>query len=218
MPYKRTKPTDWNKFIFNRPTNPIIKLFYFNVEFRAYKRLLKNATFNETPAILELGSASGYISKKLCHVFGSKTVTLVDSNEAMLNIAKRTFKNVTVNAEFILANFFNYQFKKTFQLVHSGGVLEHFDPGQQDQLVKIHADLLSPGGYCIIFVPTPTSSYKMIRKIAEFLHLWIYTDEIPMPESRLVEIMERNGLTILDSTYFWKHYWLSEIGVIAQKN
>jgi SAM-dependent methyltransferase len=217
MPYKRTEPTNWNKFQFNRPSNPFIKWFYFDVELRAYRSLLKYASFSDHPSILELGSASGYITKKLSLILNSKNVVLVDSNESMLSISKKTFRDAPVNAEFVEGDFFKYDFKETFDLVHSGGVIEHFEPEKQFQLAKIHADLLAPGGYCIIFVPSPTPVYRFVRKIIELLHLWNYTDEIPMTESELIEMVEKTGLRVLASTYFWKHYWLSEVGVIAKK-
>ena len=217
MSYTRTEPTDWNKYHNNRPTNPLVRWFFLDVMVKAYKQLLKRASFSCQPSILELGSGTGYVTKELSLFLKSKKVTLVDANQGMLRISKKTFENIPVNVKYIKSDIFALDIKEKFDLVHSGGVIEHFNPKQQYELVKLHADLLVMGGYCIIFVPTPTFSYSILRKFAEIMHLWKYTDEIPMTESELIEIVKKVGLKVLATNYFWKNYWLSEVGVIAQK-
>jgi len=217
MSYSRTKPTDWNKYLHNRPSNPFVRWFFLDVVVNAYKQLLKYASFPDHSSILELGSGTGYVTKEMSVLLKSKRVTLVDSNPGMLNISKTTFKNIPVKAEFIKSDFFVLDIREKFNLVHSGGVLEHFDQKKQFELVKLHSDLLLPGGYCIIFVPTPTLSYRVSRKLAEIMHLWKYTDEIPMTESELIKIVQKAGLKVLATNYYWKNSWLSEVGVIAQK-
>lgn len=217
MYYSRTKPTDWDKYHHNRPTNPLIKWFFLDVMVNAYKKLLKNASLSKCSSIIELGSGTGYVTKELSLLLNSDRITLVDSNAGMLEISKNTFKGVPVSAKFINSDFFDLKIKDKFDLVHSAGVVEHFTPSKQLELIKLHANLLSPNGYCIIFVPTPTLSYRFFRKLAETIGVWKYTDEIPMTESELVSIVYKAGLTVLATTYFWKNYYLSEVGVIAKK-
>lgn len=215
--YQRTAPTNWDKYHHNNPTNFFVKWFFLDVMVKAYNRLLAHAQIPANSSILELGSGTGYVTKELICSLQSTSATLVDFNQGMLDISENTFSGTSIKTTFIQSDFFNLNISAKFNLVHSGGVIEHFEPSKQLELVKIHANFLKSNGYCIIFVPTPTSSYRFFRRFAEILGVWKYTDEVPMTEEELIAVVEKSGLKVLASTYFWKSYYLSEVGVLAQK-
>jgi cyclopropane fatty-acyl-phospholipid synthase-like methyltransferase len=192
------------------------KKLFFDKMARAYLKLLEKAQFNKPISILELGCGSGYMNLKIAERFPVQRIVAVDSNKKMLEVAKNTLKQFKGEKEFILGDFFKLNLKEEFDLVHSGGAVEHFEDQARQTLVKIHANYVKQGGCCIIYTPTPTKSYWFFRRLREWLRIWPFTDEWPVSEKILTQEMKLAGLTVLDSNYFWPHY-LTEVGVIARK-
>jgi len=185
--------------------------------FNAYQKLLDKARFKTSISILELGSGTGYTSLQIAKKIPTKKITLVDNNNKMLDVSRKTLRLAKCKKEFINKDLFHLDLKEKFDLVHSAGLVEHFGGQKKERIFNLHAQLTKPGGYCIIYAPTPTASYRILRKTAELLGTWKYTDEIPLTEKELTQAVKRTGLKIIDVNYFWKHYWLSEVGILAQK-
>jgi cyclopropane fatty-acyl-phospholipid synthase-like methyltransferase len=214
---KKLIPTDWNRYVNNKPSNFLVRSFFLDTVSNAYTKLLKKASLNEPVSILELGSGTGYTNLKLSQALPTKKIVLIDLNRHMLNISKQTLRPVNCEKIFINQNFLEFKLKEKFDLVHSQGVVEHFQGENQKKLFSLHMQLLKPGGYCIIFAPTPTITYRLLRKTAEMSKRWKYTDEVPIPKELLLQKVKQTGLEIVDTTYFWKYRWLSEVGVLAKK-
>jgi cyclopropane fatty-acyl-phospholipid synthase-like methyltransferase len=140
----------------------------------------------------------------------------VDFNEKMINIARETLVGVQCQKEFIREDFFKIKLSAEYDLVHSQGVIEHFTAEKRLELLKLHAQATKPGGYCLIYAPTPTRSYCFFRKMAEILRAWPFTDEIPLTKNVIINEMQSLGFTLLKTNYFWP-YLLTEVGIIFQK-
>ena len=84
-----------------------------------------------------------------------------------------------------------------YDIVHSQGLLEHYTPEKQGQLIRLHRDLLAPDGIAVILVPTPSLTYRFWRGLLEKLNQWIYTDEVPLSREEFIRQLEDSGLEIL---------------------
>ncbi len=214
MPRRIT--TDWDSYAHFEPTNPLVRKLFLDPMFRAYRGLLKHASFDGPVSILELGSGTGYITRRICRVLPTRKVTLVDSNQRMLEISRQTFSAVECEKQFIHSDVFEMDLDERFDLVHSAGVVEHFEDARRAELLRLHASFLLDGGYCIVYAPTPTPAYLFWRTVVEALDLWPYHDEVPLTRNQLVREGEQAGLRILSVNTFWD-YFLTEVGFIARK-
>jgi cyclopropane fatty-acyl-phospholipid synthase-like methyltransferase len=207
-----SRVTDWNIYTRNHPRHFWNRCFFLQPLFRSYLKLLQDII---PQSIIELGCGTGYISYLLAKKYHPDSLFLVDSNRSMLNIAAEVTQNISCPKKLLLKNFLSLKLHSHFDLVHSAGVIEHFSGSEQKQLIQLHADLLKPHGYCLIFVPTPTFSYRFIRKLCEIFRIWPYPDETPLKLEQLTPMLQKAGLTVIRHTYFWRHFWLSELGVLA---
>jgi cyclopropane fatty-acyl-phospholipid synthase-like methyltransferase len=208
--------TDWDKYE-SDPNSFFTRYFFLNSVISAYSDLLADLDFEKPIEILEFGCGTGYIDKWLCQKFNVKNVTLIDSNKRMLNIAKKTLSKVQCETEFIEMDFFNFKTSKQYDIVHSQGVIEHFEPKKRYALLKKHYDSTKPGGYCIVYSPTPSKPYLFFRKLAEKSGFWKFPDEVPLDDKIIIEEMTSLGFIKIKSNVFWK-YFLTEVGIIFKKD
>jgi len=175
---------------------------------------LCTTVFDDPVSILELGCGPAYIARRLTEHIPTRRLVLVDSNPAMIEIAKQTFQGYTCDVEFIESNFFQMNLTEKFDLVYSIGVVEHFDSTARAQLLRIHADHVREGGYCMVYVPTPLPSYLFFRALARCLGRWEHDDETPLSREQLVGEIRQAGLQVLDVNHVWRYY-LTQVGIIA---
>lgn len=169
--------------------------------FEVYLKLLKNRKLTKKINIIELGSGTGKISLKLCKFFRNCTCTLVDYSKDALELSKRKFEeNKIFNQKFIYANALEFKTKNKYDIVHSGGLIEHFYGYKLDKIIKKHVEVCKKNGLIIIMVPAPLLWYKIYRKIMEKIGSWPKNIEYPMDESCLIKVVEKNGIKVLDST------------------
>jgi cyclopropane fatty-acyl-phospholipid synthase-like methyltransferase len=163
---------------------------------------------------MELGSGTGYNSYNLAKEFKVSKVTLVDSNKTALAASKKRFKNLKVE----LINDDVMELKKIgkYDLVHSQGLIEHFQGSNLNKIISIHANYVKKGGYLLLFYPTPTITYKVIRKVAELLKLWIFFDEVPLKSEYVKSLVEKKGFKLVNSTRILK-YTITEDGLLFKK-
>ncbi|MFQ5907543.1 MAG: class I SAM-dependent methyltransferase [Thermoplasmata archaeon] len=184
--------------------------------YRGYRDLLGRANFTGPISVLELGAGTGYTTLRLCEKLPVRKVTLVDSNGAMLRTAEGTLDGVRCEKTFLEEDVLDLALEERFDLVHSAGLVEHFETRDRRKLLELHADRTRPGGYCIVYAPTPTLSYRFWRRLAEGMNVWLYTDEVPLPRDVLVREVAEAGLEVLGTNHFWRGF-LTEAGVIARR-
>ena len=209
------KPTNWDRYS-SSPKSFIAKYFFLNLVVKSYERLLKNIKFDKPIKILEFGCGTSYINLFLSRRFKVKKIIGIDSNKKMLNISKQTLSKLSCDKKFINENFFKIKLAEQYDIVHSQGVIEHFERVERLELLKKHFDATKKGGFCIIYAPIPTGYYIFFRKLAEILNTWKYTDEVPLDKTTIIEEMEAIGFTTLNIDYFWK-FFLTEVGILFKK-
>lgn len=214
---ERGPSSDWDRYAHYTPSNPLIRWLFLDLMYRGYRDLLQRATFDGPISILELGAGTGYTTLRLCEALPIRKVTLVDSNASMLRTAEETLDGIACEKAFLHADVLTLPLEEHFDLVHSAGLVEHFETADRNRLLRVHANHTRPGGYCIVYAPTPTRSYRFWRRLAEGMNVWLYTDEVPLEEGLLVREIREAGLGVVTTNHFWRGF-LTEVGVIAQKS
>ncbi|MFQ5552735.1 MAG: class I SAM-dependent methyltransferase [Thermoplasmata archaeon] len=209
-------PADWDLFADVNASSSIVGRLFMEALFRGYRELLRSASFSGPLTILELGSGTGYVTNRIAETVPTRRVTLVDANRKMLVLARKTLESLTCEVSFVHQDFFRLRLEEEFDLVHSAGVVEHFDSRLRSKLLAAHARLVRPGGYCIVYAPTPTPYYRFWRGLVERLTLWPFTDEVPLASEQLVREVEATGLRVTAVNRVWD-YFLTESGLLAQK-
>ncbi len=203
--------TDWNKYSFK--DSFLNKLFLKSV-WDGYKKLLNNLHLKNDIEILELGCGTGHNSYNLTKEYKACKVTLVDSNKGALAASKKRFKKY--NVELINDDVMELKEESKYDLVHSQGLIEHFQGTDLDKIIRIHANYVKKGGYLLLFYPTPTITYKAIRQVAELLRIWIFSDEIPLKSEYVKNLVEKKGFRLVNSTRILK-YTITEDGLLFKK-
>jgi len=194
----------WNK-LWKRHNKNFLLEFIDDIQskgcFQIYLKLLKGKKLPKKINIIELGSGTGKISLKLFKFFNSCKCTLVDYSKNALELSKRNFEENNIhNQKFIYANALQFKAKKEYDIVHSGGLIEHFSGSKLDKIIRKHVELCKKNGLIIIMVPAPLLWYKIYRKTMEYLGKWPKNIEIPMNENYLIQLTEKNGIKVLNST------------------
>ena len=186
---------------------------YFH--WKAYMYLLKRIVFNKNIDILELGSGTGLNTLKMCNYFDTNCVTLIDNNTDALRMSEKLFRTIDIKKEFIEEDVTNFNTDRRFDLVHSHGLVEHFQASVTKDLIKKHIGLARSNGYIIIFVPTPIGNYMKCRKVCERLNLWPFPDERPISEKELMDEANKYNIEIIDSIVYYVVY--PTLGILIKK-
>lgn len=108
--------------------------------------------------------------------------------------------------EFVQADVFTHPFQRSYDVVCSFGLIEHF--GQWPKLVERHAELVRPGGWLALSTPNFRGGLQQV------LHRWLDARNLSehnldaMQPKRWAEIAERLGFEIVMCGYigpfdFW---------------
>jgi len=201
--------TDWDKY--HRRVR-VSQRFLWTV-WRAYADLLRGVHFDEPIKIIELGCGTGYHTLQMTKLYPVAKVTLVDFNASVIDDAEKRLSCLKCEKEFLLRDLFSLELSDKYDVVHSQGLLEHYTPEEQQKLICLHRDLLTPDGIAIILVPTPSLSYRLWRGLLEKLHLWIYPDETAISATEFTRQLESSGLEILKM----QMCHLIELGAVCRK-
>jgi len=201
--------TNWDRYYKRIKISQITLGFIW----KAYLDLLSGVHLGEPVKIIELGCGTGYTTLQLTKLFPVSKVTLVDFNPNVLATAEKRLSRLGCEKEFLLQDLFSLDLSEKYSIVHSQGLLEHYTLEQKRKLIRLHKELLAKDGVAVIIVPTPSLAYRFWRGMMEMMHLWIYTDEIAIPEEELHTELEHSGLQILKM----KRYHLTELGALCKR-
>ncbi len=136
--------THWTK---GEPQNQI--QLAFKNHWTLFNELMKNPLFNKGKRVLEVGCGRGSLS---CYFSDAGfDCKLLDSSEKAINIAEQIFKTNNLKAEFVFGDAYNLPFKdKSFDLVFSIGLLEHFE--EIEKPIQEQIRILDSGGLFLGYV------------------------------------------------------------------
>ncbi len=106
---------------------------------------------------LEIGCAPGKMLAWTKAVLGAE-VSGLDYSGPGVRVAHRLFRELGLAADIRNEDVFSTTFAEgSFDVVYSAGVIEHFE--DPSRIVRIHAELLKPGGLAVITVPNLRGIY-----------------------------------------------------------
>ncbi|MCE5347763.1 MAG: class I SAM-dependent methyltransferase [Bacteroidales bacterium] len=166
--------------------------------------------------IAELGGANSCFYEIINKEFNPIKYLIVDNNQLGLDkTLKRLNKsnNISLKYEDVLNSGENTD---KFDIVFSVGLIEHFSYEDTKKCIAAHFDYLESNGICIITFPTPTWLYKITRKCAELLGIWIFYDERPLSMDEVINEVKKYGL-IKYKSITWPIF-LTQGVILAIKN
>ncbi len=135
---------------------------------KTMRALLKHTPIPDNPSIVELGAATGFLTRWLIDEYGGNGL-LIDNNEN----AKQQFTNLKANdyyqIEYIQTDFFNLSLDSKFDIAGSFGLIEHFT--DKSDVMHAHAKFVKPGGFLIILAPLDTRLSRVYWEVHEELNL-----------------------------------------------
>jgi Methyltransferase domain len=165
--------------------------------------------------IAELGGANSCFYEMINNRFNPKEYLIVDNNQTGL---KKTLErsgnsvNISVKNEDVLNPDIN---QEKYDIVFSVGLIEHFSREDTQKCIATHFDYLKGNGICIVTFPTPTWLYKITRRCAELLGIWIFYDERPLTINEVTEQINKYG-NISHKSITWSIF-LTQGVIVARK-
>jgi SAM-dependent methyltransferase len=207
--------TDWNSYY----SNPY-KLSSFSRKITSDKLIRLMTKFNpgirSGIKIAELGGANSCFYEAINKNLNPEKYLIVDNNQLGLDKTTQRLNNAT-NIELEFADIVNTQEKsEKFDIVFSVGLIEHFTPALTMKCIASHFLYLKNGGICIITFPTPTWLYKITRKFAELLGLWIFYDERPLKMSEVLNELYKHS-EIKHTSITWSIFLTQGVIVATKK-
>ena len=143
--------------------------------------------------IAELGGANSCFYESINKEFCPSKYLIIDNNLVGINKTIERLnqsQNVEVKFDDVLST---VEQVEKYDIVFSVGLIEHFSPEDTLKCIASHFYYLKDKGICIITFPTPTWLYKITRKCAELLGLWIFYDERPLKFDEVVVGIKKFG-------------------------
>lgn len=100
---------------------------------------------NDTPRVLDIGAGTGLFSSFIKEKYPNAKITLIDISENMLDVAKQRFKDDN-NVDYIVADYTEYEFNQTFDIVISSLSIHHLDDKDKIKLYNKVFTLLNENG------------------------------------------------------------------------
>lgn len=166
----------------------------FGFVFQKFMRaLLSGIPFSAPPRILELGAATGFLTKWLVDSSGG-TGTLVDRSDEAYAAFMDTEDSSNVSMTYIREDIFRLQLPPEYDIVCSFGVIEHFP--DKKEVVTTHKKFLSDNGYVLIIVPLDSPLTRAFYEVNFELNQG-YRELLTIPE--LLKILAAENLEVINT-------------------
>jgi hypothetical protein len=206
------KRTDWDAY-YSRPykTATITR----KITTRHLARILLDIQ-RQSPKnleIIELGGANSCFYESILGALKPASYSILDNNT--LGLQKFRERIGSHPGEIIHADVLNAEVDRKYDVAFSVGLIEHFSPTDTLRAVHTHLNLVKPGGYLVLFFPTPTWLYRLTRKLSELLRLWIFHDERPLFPDEITSILPNDSRLKISYT-IWPIF-LTQAVLVIQK-
>ncbi|MEA1959077.1 MAG: class I SAM-dependent methyltransferase [Chloroflexota bacterium] len=147
----------------------------------------------ENSLVLEVGCGSGRILTKIAGELNCKCIG-VDVEEGSFPAVSFYSRQEGVQVETIKGDGFSLPFKgKTFDVVYSEGVIEHFPLERSAEMIREHSRVCKPGGLVIISVPNKFALFHSFTKLLLGPRFLFYP-EASLSNAHLSKMMSKTGL------------------------
>jgi len=191
----------------------ILYNLWYHYLWRAYGRLLRHIKLNAESRVLELGCGSGRISLYMAQKYGCR-ITLVDSSAAAIRQSASLFGSHNIQAEHVHSDLFAFDCKEEFDLVHSEGLIEHFQEVRRQEALFVHKDAARQLGYVITFIPYGSLIYRFTSWLMKLTNNWYFGYEVPLELSEHITLHKETGLTVIAHTSVLSR----ELGLLSQRS
>lgn len=156
----------------------------------------KKLKVNPSSTLIELGSGSGHISALLAQKKFSPT--LLDFSQVAIKKSRLIFNKLKIKGEFIQDDIFNLDKIAPHDISWNGGVMEHFDGNNLDQVFKLISK--NTKKYFIFIVPNSKSlPYLIWRFNLTKEDKWEYGKEYL--RNNYEKFIEKNNFTLIGKEY-----------------
>lgn len=128
--------------------------------------------------MIELGCAPGYLSAAVMLDKPWTPYGIDYSDDAGLYL--ETLQGLGMNPTLFRQDLFAEKLDRTFDVVCSFGLIEHFRGRTLEDLLDIHNEYLAPGGYLVIVVPNFTG----------YQYFWHYLFDRPDLDNHNIDVMQ----------------------------
>lgn len=183
----------------------------FAVQFnKVMKKALEDININQ-PNTLELGAATGFLTRWLLQSYGGHGI-LLDKNMAAYKRYCDIKDPIKNSIEYCIQDVFRYETEKRFDIVCSFGLIEHFV--EKNEVMEAHKKFLKKGGYAIILAPMDTPLTRTFYEVFPELNRG-YRELLTAKELR--KIMESAGFNIVRIVES-SHYCYDYVMAVASIN
>ncbi|HEY9813411.1 MAG TPA: class I SAM-dependent methyltransferase [Candidatus Sericytochromatia bacterium] len=178
--------------------------------------------------VVDLGSGTGTIARRIKDVYPQAQVTCVDIAEKMLQIAQVKLGDAGDDLRYQLANFEDYEFDTTYDVAVSSLALHHLV--NDDDKIKFYKkiyDCLTIGGVFynadVILGSSSHLQERYMEKWREYMRLQVSVEEIEQkwipqhydedhPASLMSQLAWLRDLGFTEVDVIWKYYNFSVYG------
>jgi len=157
---------------------------------RLMRELLKGIEI-KSPKILELGAATGFLTRWLLSQYGGSGV-LVDKSQASSRTYHRMQDNLKKYITYLNADLFHLELEEEFDLICSFGLIEHFVDKQA--VLAAHKKFAASNANIIIIVPLDSPLTRAFLEVHPELNLG-YRELLS--EQEFKRILTRNALHVI---------------------
>lgn len=144
---------------------------------RVLRALLKDTPLVE-PRILELGAATGYLTRWLLHRYGGRA-TLVDNSPGSYAAYLAVQDPVKERIDYVCGDLFAADLPRDFDLSCSFGLIEHFV--EKSEVLAAHRRFLKEGGRSLVVIPLDTKLTRVFYEVHPEQNLG-YRELLTVPE------------------------------------
>lgn len=128
---------------------------------RLLRALLSDTRLVE-PRILELGAATGYLSRSLLHRYGGRA-TLVDNSPGSYAAFQAIEDPIVDRIDYVRGDLFEVELPRAFDVTCSFGLIEHFR--DKRDVLAAHRRPLVDGGCSLVIVPADSALTRVFYEV-----------------------------------------------------
>lgn len=168
--------TDWNSYYASVPwTARLTRRYSASV----LVKLLRAAGVKPGAHWVEIGGGNSCFYERLKQEFAPASYEAIDLNRRALEMLRQ--RSSAAGLKLTQADVLGLGQGRAADVVFSAGLIEHFGQDGTQRAVAAHLEQCRKGGIVLVTFPTPAWLYRAARVLLEWLGLWRFPDERPLP-------------------------------------